>query len=146
MFFSIAITVIFCLILIPLYRNQTIVELHSNSDLLPHIYAGLSENSGYSLTYIIFGFLWKLPRYHSVIISLFLMTLNILSIILTYILFKINLKNIPTEYLYIASLVCNIYIPIQMPYLSSSPHLGMFGFNLYNNSTYITHMFKYWNI
>lgn len=134
--FSIAITVIFCLVLIPLYRNQTIIELHTNSDLLAHIKFGLSENSSYSLTYLILGFLWKLPRYHSVIISLFLISLNILSIIFTYMFFKIYLKNIPKEYLYLASLTCNIYMPIHMPQLNVSPYLGMCGFNLYHNSTY----------
>ena len=136
--FSIAITIIFCLILTILYRNQTIIEPYTPSDLLPHIKAGLSENSSYSLTYLILGFLWKLPRYHSVIISLFLTSLNILSIIFTYILFKIHLKNIHAEYLYVAALVCNIYMPIHMPLLNSSPYLGMFCFNLYHNSTYQT--------
>lgn len=135
--FSLATTIIFCLVLIPLYRNQTIIELHPNADLLSHIQYGLSENSGYSLTYIILGFLWKLPRYHSVIISLFLMTLNILSIIFTYMLFKIHLKNIPKEYLYLAALVCNIYMPIHIPSFNPSPYIGMLGFNLYHNSTYI---------
>ncbi len=134
--FSIATTIIFCLILIPLYKNQTIIELHTNSDLWPHIKAGLSENNGYSLTYIILGFLWKLPRYHNVIVSLFLMTLNILSIIFTYMFFKIYLKNIPKEYLYLASLTCNIYMPIHMPQLHVSPYIGVFCFNLYHNSTY----------
>lgn len=107
--FSIAITVIFCLILIPMYRNQTVVEFRTNFDLWAHIQAGLSEQNGYSLTYIILGFLWKLPRYNRLTISLFLITLNILSIFFTYIILKMNIKNISNEYLYTAASACNIY-------------------------------------
>ena len=135
--FSIAITVIFCLILIPMYRNQTVVEFRTNFDLWAHIQAGLSEQNGYSLTYIILGFLWKLPRYNRLTISLFLITLNILSIFFTYIILKMNIKNISNEYLYTAALACNIYMPIHIPSFNSSPYKGMLCSNLYHNSTYI---------
>ncbi len=135
--FSIVITVIFCLALIPMYRNQTVVELRTNFDLWAHIKAGLSEQSGYSLIYIILGFLWKLPRYNSLIISLFLITLNMLSIFFTYIIFKINVKNISNEYLYAAALACNIYMPIHISSFNPSPYTGMLCSNLYHNSTYI---------
>lgn len=133
--FSIVVTIIYFLSSTFLYRGQANLD-RVDTDLPAHIKAGLSGNNLYSLMYAILGFLWKLP-YHSVLIGLTLSVLSMLSIYFTYVLLKKNLPNISNEYLYLAALVCNMYMPIHMPYFNDSPYLGLFCFNLFHNSTYI---------
>lgn len=143
--FFIIITVIYGLVLIVLYRNQTNLELHMSGDLVSHMHFALTGEYAYTLMYIILGFLCKLPCYQGVFIALFLTIVSMLSIFFTYIFFKMHIKNVVNVYLYAAALVCNIYMPIHIPFLyispivnRSSPYLGMTCFNLYHNSTYIS--------
>ena len=62
---------------------------------------------------------------------------SILSVFLTYILIKNHVSGMPKKYLYLAAFICNIYMPIHAPCFNASPYVGMFGFNLWHNLTYI---------
>ena len=134
--FCVGVTLIYSLSLIFLYRKQADLNTTMYTDLPLHIKAGLSGNNLYSLMFAILGFLWKLPH-HSVLIGLVLTMLSVLSIYFTYVLLKNHLPNISKEYLYLAALVCNMYMPIYMPCFNGSPYLGMLSFNIFHNSTYI---------
>lgn len=142
--FCIIITVIYGLVLIVLYRNQTNLDTNTPSDIFGHIEFGVSGTRSDSIMFPILAFLWNLSHYRSFLIALVLTIFSILSIFFTYVLLKMHIKNVVNIYLYAAALVCNIYMPIHIPclYISSlinrsSPYLGMLGFNLWHNSTYI---------
>lgn len=120
-----------------LFRGQASLDnVKYMSDLPAHILAGLSSKGSYSLMYIILGFLWRFP-YHSCLISLFLITLTLLSIYFTFVLLRNLLPKVKNENLYAAALVCNMYMPIFLPFFNDYRYMGMPSFVLYHNSTYI---------
>ncbi len=109
----------------------------TETDLPAHIKAGIEDKSVYSLTYMILGLLWRLPH-ASGFIALFLCLSVCLSVCFTFILLKKLVENVQNHWLYIISLILNLYMPLYVPIINKDMYLGMISFNLYHNPTYIT--------
>lgn len=119
-----------------LYYRMTEELPFSLNDLNAHISEGLSKQNPYSLTLFILGVLWKLPHC-KVMVSLFLTFLTLLSILITFYLLKYLLPKLNIGTLILASLICNMYMPIYIPFFNQYRYLGLPSFVLYHNSTYI---------
>lgn len=135
--FFMLITLAYALSLCHLYYMQTSPSYYCPlNDLPAHISAGMSNSSLYSLTLYILGFLWKLT-YNRIMVSIFLTLLTLLSIWATFKLLKYLLPKISCVSLYAAALVCNMYMPLFLPFFNDYRYLGLPSFVLYHNSTYI---------
>ncbi len=132
----VCITILYALSLTFLFIEQSLNWTKYGSDLLTHIQFGLSGKSSYSLMYILLSFLWQFPH-HSFLVAIFLTALSLLSIYLTFILLKYLLPQVKKENLYALSLICNMYMPLYIPYFNDYPYLGLLSFNLFHNPTYI---------
>ena len=134
--FCVILTFLYAMLLFFAYKPLASPDA-TETDLPAHIKAGIEDKSVYSLTYIILGLLWRLPH-GSCFIALFLALFLCLSVLFTFILLKKLVGNVQNHWLYIISLILNIYMPLYIPIINKDMYLGMLSFNLYHNPTYIT--------
>jgi hypothetical protein len=106
------------------------------SDLPVHIKFGLENKNTYSLVYFVLKILY-FPSGNTIFIAMFLAAIVILTIHVTYKLFKYLIGESNDLLIYIAAVVCNIVMAIYIPDINKTRYLSTIGPTLLHNSTYI---------